>query len=102
MKLLTLLLLLITGSVTGQTLATLDKPGKWAVYSTGEVKQLDSLVNVNSFMIAESDCGKQVWVVKMNPNQVCTILKRDNGVVFMDRYIKVNQLTMVKDGGAQQ
>lgn len=82
---------LITVTVHAQTkIAEISTPGRWLVYETGQVVQIDSLDNAISLLTKADEENCSAWILKVDKNTICSVWLTEKGVQFRQSVIEHN------------
>jgi hypothetical protein len=74
---------LIALTLNAQTkVAEISVPGRWLVYETGHVFQIDSLDNAVALLTKAGEENCSAWILQVDKNMICSVWLTDKGVQF--------------------
>lgn len=69
-------------------IAEVSIPGRWLVYETGQVFQLDSLDNAVALLTKAGEENCSAWILQVDKDMICSVWITDTGVQFRQSAIK--------------
>jgi hypothetical protein len=91
-KLILISLCLITITARAQTkVAEISTPGRWLVYETGKVFQIDSLDNAVTLLTKAGEENCSAWIVQVDNGMLCSVWVTSNGVQFRQSIVKYSE-----------
>lgn len=77
-------------------LAEISEPGRWIVYESGLVMEIDSLENAIELLVKAGESNCSAWIVDVDKNTICSIWLTDKGVQFRQSMIKPSEIALDK------
>jgi hypothetical protein len=86
---------LITLTSQAQTkVAEISIPGRWLVYETGHVVQIDSLDNAVALLTKAGEENCSAWILQVDKDMICSVWLTDNGVQFKQSIFKYSETVL--------
>jgi hypothetical protein len=83
---------LITLTTHAQTkIAEISTPGRWLVYETGHVFQIDSLDSAVSLLTKAGEENCSAWIIQVDKDMLCSVWITATGVQFRQSAIDRNE-----------
>ena len=83
---------LITLTVHAQTkIAEISEPGRWLVYESGLVVEIDSLENAIDLLVKAGEQNCSAWILQVDKDMLCSVWLTESGVQFRQSVIDRNE-----------
>jgi hypothetical protein len=91
---LTILCLIALTSHAQTKVAEISTPGRWLVYETGKVFQLDSLDNAVALLTKAGEEHCSAWILQVDKDMICSVWVTDTGVQFRQSAVKYTETVL--------
>lgn len=71
--------------------AEISSPGRWLVYETGHVFQIDSLENAVNLLTKAGEENCSAWILQVDENMICEVWLTNKAVLFKQSTIKPSE-----------
>jgi hypothetical protein len=75
-------------------IAEISLPGRWLVYETGQVFQIDSLDNAINRLTKAGEENCSAWILQVDKGMLCSVWLTDNGVQFRQSIFKYSETVL--------
>lgn len=88
-------LCLIAITTQAQTkVAEISTPGRWLIYETGSVFQIDSLDNAVTLLTNAGEENCSAWIIQVDKGMVCSVWVTSNGVQFRQSIVNRSEAVL--------
>lgn len=91
---LTILCLIALTSHAQTKIAEINVPGRWLVYETGHVFQIDSLDNAVALLAKAGEEHCSAWIVQVDMGMICSVWVTNTSVQFRQSTVKYDETAL--------